>query len=251
VICQKEHERVSERERIFFDKISLKEYELSFNDQHEHEVRLEKIFSKISKKILNCSFYLQFLVISVIHCAVRATILQCEISCDTEYQIIGTICRCKVQNFNSTERVAITGVHTINNFHNISDIKLLLIDEQIMKFLPSNLHNFFPNLSALIIDSTQLTSIARIDLENFEHLQLLFIGNNKIDELNGDLFHGNPHVEWITYINNFTKRISADIFDALPNVHFVSFLRNSCVNYKAANVAEIENLKAIISRQCG
>jgi hypothetical protein len=166
--------------------------------------------------------------------------------------VIDKICRCKVEGFDAVSREAITEIAFNRQLFsgNLTDIKLLLIDEQVMKFFPSNLHEFFPNLQGLIIDSSQLSAIGRDDLRNFPNLKMLFIGNNKIDELRDDLFEDNPSLEWITFLNNFTKRIGSGVLSALGKLEYANFMRNSCVSYKATGAAEIEKLKHFIKRDC-
>ncbi|KAG5682654.1 hypothetical protein PVAND_011993 [Polypedilum vanderplanki] len=194
--------------------------------------------------------YIFFWILS--HYNLKASILNCEISCETEYQVIGKICRCKIIGFDSASRETITEI-AFNQQHfsgNLTDIKLLLIDEQVMKFFPSNLYEFFPNLQGLIIDSSQLSSISKNDLRNFPNLRMIFIGNNKIDELHDDLFEKNLSLEWITFLNNFTKKIGSEILNSLSKLEFANFMRNSCVSYKAIGNAEIEKLKVFIKRDC-
>lgn len=173
--------------------------------------------------------------------------LTCEYSCDVEYQIINTVCRCKVIGFNSNNRETITEVDGLPDEPNV---ELLLIDEQNMKFMPENLINFFPNLKGIIIDSSELISITKSDLKPFDQLKFLFIGNNSIEELQNDLFEFNKSLEWINFMNNFTKRIGGEIFNQLNNLKFANFQRNSCINYKAVGSDQMERLKLLIRRDC-
>jgi Leucine-rich repeat (LRR) protein len=176
--------------------------------------------------------------------------MTCDISCDVEYQVIGFVCRCKVVEFNSLTRVPITEVTSITHQQNLSNIKMLVIDEQQMSFLPSNLSTFFPNLEGLIIDASELSEITQNDLKDFKNLKFLFIGNNNVAEISSDLFSKNPNIQWITFINNFTKRIGPDVFKSLHALDYANFQRNSCVNYKAVGSDEIEKLNYFVQRDC-
>lgn len=177
----------------------------------------------------------------------RSYDLKCEYSCDVEYQIINTVCRCKVIDFNSNNREMITSV---DGLPENSNIELLLIDGQNMKFFPQNITNFLPNLKGIIIDSSNLTSITKNDLKSFRKLQFLFIGNNKIEELQNDLFEDSQKIEWVNFMNNFTKRIGYEILNPLKQLKFANFSRNSCINFKAVGNDQMERLKLLIRRDC-
>lgn len=166
--------------------------------------------------------------------------------------MIGKVCRCRVVEFHSNVREIITEIAYQQPYDGSnSDIKLILIDDQFMKFLPTNFDEFFPNIEGIIIDSSQLSSITRDDLKKFRHLKFLFIGNNKIDELSADLFDENLNVEWISFMNNFIKKIGQDILSPLNDLKFANFARNSCINFIANSSEKIEKLKNDIKRYCG
>lgn len=53
--------------------------------------------------------------------------LTCDYSCEVNYQVIGSVCRCKILNFNSNNRQVVGGVDGLpENAH----VELLLIDEK-------------------------------------------------------------------------------------------------------------------------
>lgn len=173
--------------------------------------------------------------------------MNCEYSCDVEYQIIGSVCRCKVMGYNSEVRETISDIDGLPEH---SNVEMLLIDDQKMKLLPSNLNISFPNLKGLIIDSSTLISITREDLKQFPNLKFVMIGNNNIELLNDNLFEDNEAIEWLAFINNFTKRIGSDILNPLKNLKFANFQRNTCVNFKANEASEIDRLKILIRQNC-
>lgn len=198
------------------------------------------------RHLLLITFILQLFITNI-----NSITLKCEITCDTEYQVLGTICRCKVVEFNSISRETITDVRHEGSFNgNYSDIKLILIDGQNMKFIPSKIYDFFPNIQGLIIDESNLSSIDRNDLKYFKTLKFLFIGNNQINSLDDNLFADNLDIVWLTYINNYSRKIGQNILNPLINLNFANFQRNSCINFKAIGKSEIEKLKKFIIRDC-
>lgn len=194
---------------------------------------------------------LALLEIFVITVSISLT-LNCNYSSNTEYQVIGKIYMCDVKNFSVTNDddivSEVTGTHEDGMAkHNV---KLLKIEQQQLPFMPRNLHNFFPNLEGLIIDTSKLKVITKNDLNSFPKLKLLFIGHNKIDNLPGDLFEGNPDIEWLVYIDNYTKHIAGNLLQQVPRLQFANFQRNTCINRKAVNADEIALLKTEIENKC-
>lgn len=194
----------------------------------------------ISRNLIFLFFLCQFLTANCYK-------LTCEYSCEVEYQVISRVCRCKVIDFNSHKRETISEV---DGLPDASNVELLLIDEQKMKFLPENIHNFLPNLKGIVIDSSELVSFTKNDLKPFGQLIFLFIGNNNIEELENDLFENNKALQWVSFINNFTKRIGGDILNHTESLQFANFQRNSCINFKAVGKDQIERLKLFIRRDC-
>jgi carboxypeptidase N regulatory subunit/peroxidase len=132
----------------------------------------------------------------------------------------------------------------------LEDVKLLLIQDQTVLKLPKNIQKFFPNLEGLIVDNSSLREISKADLVNFPKLKLLFIGRNKIDKIESDLFEGCFDIEYLIFINNFTRKIGADILAPLAKLKFANFSQNTCNLKKATNQEEIVVLKSEILRKC-
>ena len=144
--------------------------------------------------------------------------------------------------------VSVNGAH-VSEMTN-EDVRLLLIQDQNMLHLPRNLHELFPNVEGLIIDNSSLTAISKVDLLNFPKLKLLFIGRNKIEKIESDLFEASPGIQRLGFTNNFTKKIGSGILNPLKMLKFADFDRNSCIAMKALNKNAIENLKLEIERKC-
>ena len=177
---------------------------------------------------------------------IHSSKLTCEYSCELDYQVIGSVCRCKILNFNSNNREV---VDEVDGLPENAQVEMLLIDEQKMRLLPENLSLHFPNLKGLIIDSSELSSISKEDLQQFPELKFLMIGNNNIEVLENDLFENNEHIEWLSLINNFTKRIGSGILNPLKDLRVANFQRNTCVNFRALRT-DFERLKNVFRRDC-
>jgi hypothetical protein len=178
--------------------------------------------------------------------------LNCEFSSENEYQVIGKVYRCDSKNLSTTTEddtvTETSGDHETGK--DDTDVRLLKIEQQNIPRLPKNLNKFFPDLVGLIIDSSNLRVISKHDLSAFSKLNILFIGHNRIENLDADTFEETPDIEWLVFTDNFTKRISDDVLKSLSKLNFANFLRNTYINRKAVNGHEIELLKEEIKVKC-
>jgi Leucine-rich repeat (LRR) protein len=178
--------------------------------------------------------------------------IRCEFSQTEEYHVIGKPYRCEVTsltNSSGDDSVSeVVGSHEPGK--TLQDVKLLLIQDQTVLNLPRNIQKFLPNLEGLIVDNSSLREISKADLVNFPKLKLLFIGRNKIDKIESDLFEGCSGIEYLIFINNFTRKIGADILTPLTKLKFANFSQNTCSLKKATNQREIDVLKSEILKKC-
>lgn len=182
----------------------------------------------------------------------NCSVMECEFSSSVDYHVIGNAYRCKVNFFNSTSQseniTDILGVH--EGEKSFEDVKLFMIENQNISMIPRNLNLIFPNLEGIIIESCNLKSLSSYDLKNYPKLKFVYIGNNQIYNLPGDLFENNLHIEWLTFRNNYTKTIGTNLLKNLKNLEFASFIRNTCINRKAQSKLEIQQLINDIERNC-
>ncbi|KAG5668044.1 hypothetical protein PVAND_016001 [Polypedilum vanderplanki] len=143
-----------------------------------------------------------------------------------------------------------------SNFQNISDVKFstLITYNNTINFIPTNLHEFFPNLSLLAIVKSNLLEIWQKDLKNFPDLQGIWLPFNKIEVIEWHLFDYNPKLSQIILTENRIKIISSDAFNELKNLEHLDLLANVCINKFAASKEDvkkiIENLEAFCKYEC-
>ncbi|KAG5667578.1 hypothetical protein PVAND_015555 [Polypedilum vanderplanki] len=113
-----------------------------------------------------------------------------------------------------------------------------------LKYFPTGVGNFFPNLIMINIPHSGLIEITRKDLQQFPNLKMLFILNNYLEYIPEDLFMHNPHITVIDFEKNKIQHIDPKVFSNLKNLRAIDLRNNVNCNYfgKALERSEVEKL---------
>lgn len=192
-------------------------------------------------------FFIIFLIICGFYLLIESTTLECEYKGSRKYG-------CVVKNLQISSKDDRTIVDLINGHKNgksNDDVKFFGCYNKIVQFFPLNLNNFFKNLENVNIYNTTLKEIHRSDLEQFgEKLQYLWLQNNEIQVLEGNLFQNNPNLEYINVENNQIKHIVDGIFKNLPKLHQLHFEGNLCIDQGANNIHQISGIISDAETKC-
>lgn len=115
--------------------------------------------------------------------------------------------------------VAITNVigdHLVGNV--IDDTSYLLIENQIVRFLPSGIPQKFRNLKALIISGSQLQQIQRINFDGLENLKVLLLDYNDLKVIPEDVFDNLANLEFLSLCLNGIESLSESTFNGLGSL---------------------------------
>lgn len=114
---------------------------------------------------------------------------------------------------------------------NYTDFKGVNFMNQKLNVFPRNIEKFFPNVSRLSIYEGNLKNISSNDLKPFPDLVRLYISNNYIERLPGDLFQYNPKLILIAIDYNNVFYIGFNIVSELKFLEVFSFRKNPCTDY--------------------
>lgn len=78
--------------------------------------------------------------------------------------------------------------------------------------MPKGIGKFFPGISGLSISQSKLKVIDKDDLQPFDRLVVLYLGNNDLESLSSDLFDYNPLLRDL-FVYNKLKSIGSNIFN--------------------------------------
>lgn len=163
---------------------------------------------------------------------------------------IKEIYKCKAQNLSvesKDERVTgVNGQHAA--LKTVGDVQILIIENQVCKYLPKDLQFHFPNLYHLDIRNSGLKSVNSEDMKMFLKLKHLYIRNNLVEVIPEDLFLHNLLLEFINLNDNKIKQISLSAFDSLNHLISVSIERNICIDDFGFENESLNKLKDKITK---
>lgn len=117
-------------------------------------------------------------------------------------------------------------------------------------YVPSGIADHFVDIKVLIIAFTGLKEITQDDLRPLKMLQNLYLDNNHLESIEKDLFAYNPLIEHLNLGQNRIKVVAFNVLDPLVNLEEISFEHNDCINFKAVNENELDQLKTLLKLHC-
>lgn len=139
----------------------------------------------------------------------------------------------------------------MKKIHSLLKVTGLFINNQVMKRLPRNIKNFFPNLIAIAIHSSQLENVSFEDLNAFPNLIQFVSLQNIVETVEEDLFAGNPLMEAIDFSYNPVNYVHHNAFNHLSHLKWLKLQRTRCINGMVENSrSKVVNLISQIHHQC-
>lgn len=177
-----------------------------------------------------------------------------ELDCNyalLDWTDIGETYTCYPVTVTATTRVSVTsinGVHKLSK--NNSDVKGLHIFRGECHYLPNNFDQFFENLIGLSIKAVKLKQLSSSDLKPFRELKIILAKSNDLETLDKNLFGYNTKLEFIYFAENKIKTVGLNILEPLTYLTTADFSSNSCINKKAQNKIQLEELKVDLNSKC-
>ncbi|CAG9811148.1 unnamed protein product [Chironomus riparius] len=115
----------------------------------------------------------------------------------------------------------ITGQHKGSKQH--KDILFVYIMDCTVANIPQGFTRHFPNLKALLIESTNLKNINRNDLTEYKNLEKIIFRLNWIEYVPGDLLNDFKNLKYINIVDRNLKLVEPNILDGHDNLSCVHF----------------------------
>jgi Leucine-rich repeat (LRR) protein len=132
-----------------------------------------------------------------------------------------------------------------------NDINILLINHHPnVKNLPKGIATFFSKVEWLQMWKSGLISITKEDLKPFSNLKLIRFISTQIESLEEDLFQFNPKLTRIELNLNKIKHVGANLLNSLTYLESADFSSNVCINKKADNRYQIQDLIRELETNC-
>lgn len=118
---------------------------------------------------------------------------------------------------------------------NHGDVQAVILRNRDMKFVPRDLHKFFPNLRSIDMYNSGVEEISREDLKNLTRLTEMNMRGNFIQVLRNDLFLDNTELQSLNFISNPMRHIDYKVFDPLKQLTSLHFELAVCLSQGFAN----------------
>jgi len=103
-------------------------------------------------------------------------------------------------------------------------------DKKNLQFVPRGLTKTFKNIMALNFVNCSIKSITKKDLSGMPNLKLLWLHDNKLTSLPGNLFEETTKLEFVSLSTNKIVSIGAYLFDPLENLKYFELLNNITIS---------------------
>lgn len=132
----------------------------------------------------------------------------------------------------------------------LEDVEGLTLLRKAVDRWPESLESFLPNLKAIQIYSSQITSISAENLKPFPNLEYLNLATNLLKTLPADLFSFTPNLKAIYFQSNKLESVGQGILDDLDGFVEADFQANPCISLSGNSPTAIENLKQELLAKC-
>ena len=137
-------------------------------------------------------------------------------------------------------------ITSVNGATELTDFESVVIEGNIVNYMPKGLATFFPQLISLRIFNSQLREVHQEDFASLRNLTYLNFDNNLLEMFDGDLFEFNLELQEIDFNSNQIKYIGTEFMRYLTKLKRANFQDNICTsdyfpNYyeDAARMAEV------------
>ena len=134
--------------------------------------------------------------------------------------------------------------------HDYTTIKSFFIHQsEKCLYMPKGVEKFLKHLEVLVIAGTGLKQIQSTDLKPFVFLKEVYLNDNQLEVLKGDLFEFNPEITILNFENNKIKQIGCGFLEPLIRLEAVKFAGNPFFPENALTISRIVDLKLKLKSQ--
>jgi hypothetical protein len=152
--------------------------------------------------------------------------------------------------YDSEELTDVFGTHEADKSN--SDVTGLWVQNYAaLTFYPRGIQNFFPNLKAIFFYNNNIRSLSGDELSTYQDLLLFGISINRfLERLPGNLFAQNSQVKELWMYENGIKYAGSGLLDGLQNLTSALFENNYCINLRAQNAEEVQEIIETLRNNC-
>lgn len=131
-----------------------------------------------------------------------------------------------------------------------ADIKYFHTRSKYIEKLPENLHDVFPNLENIEIESPTFREITKNDLKAFgKNLKVFSLSYTGVDYIPPNLFKATPNLTHLEIESTEIKFLSTEIFKDIPKLEFLR-VNLTCYDGQAFNEKDLIEMIWTLSKEC-
>lgn len=142
----------------------------------------------------------------------------------------------------------ISGRHVTSSDND--DVQVISIKNSVCEYLPTGFEKFFKNVEGIAIVNSKLKAITMSDLRPFPKLRNLWLPENCLKTLEGNLFAHNPQLKVVNFHNNYIETIASGLFTLHSSLEHVYLDDNVCIESNATDSFEMRDLIQEIKEDC-
>lgn len=132
-----------------------------------------------------------------------------------------------------------------------STTEVFLITRQTVLYWPGGIEKTFPCIRTFEISDSGLKSVTKFDLQPHKKMRKLFLHNNDLESLDGDLFDFNPEITYIDFsLNRFLTVVGEKLLVPLKNLKAAHFHKSECID-SPDNIFDPETVQRKLFETCG
>lgn len=132
-----------------------------------------------------------------------------------------------------------------------ADVKSLSVTKQpLVNWIPREIEKFFPDLTSIYFSESNITTISADDLKPFLNLLKLYLPNNKLVTLDGDLFQYTRKLQVVWIQINSLQHVGHDLLTGLNDLTMAYFHSNPCINIYATTREAVQQLNLQLPISC-
>jgi hypothetical protein len=183
-----------------------------------HRVRIKMNFQT------SAVFYLLCLIVRL-----DSFDLQCQYEKFNGSIVSGSMCRAVNVNVTSRDETITSvngqGPEAFDKYK----FDMIEIFDETLNFIPQGFDDFFPNVHSLGIRYSKLKEVEKKNFAQFPMLYNLWIENNQIEKLPGDLFQANLQLSRVSFVANRISQVGEDLLNLNHSV-YIDFIDNKCIS---------------------
>jgi hypothetical protein len=128
-----------------------------------------------------------------------------------------------------------------------NDVEGMYIGSGVYNYLPKNIKEFFPNLTAFWVYKIGLKQVLPSDVQPFPNLREFRIEFCDLEAIEPKLFANNLELKYVSFKGNKIKTVAHDLFSTLASNIYINMDRNVCINSVSTYLADV---KANVFNNC-